>query len=91
MYNDYYLQDISDKMTDNNTYLDNLDSKIDSMILQNNNNNDLVVKSIEEMKYSNNIYLGTLILFVSVIMLAKFLPKKNLRKGWEVKFKWIKI
>lgn len=87
MYNDYYLQVISDKMTDNNTYLDNLDSKVDSMILQNNNNNDLVVKSIEEMKYSNNIYLGTLILFVSVIMLAKFLPKKNLRKGWEVKFK----
>lgn len=87
MYNDYYLQDISNKMTDNNNYLDNLDSKIDSMILQNNNNNDLVVKSIEEMKYSNNIYLGTLILFLSVIMLAKFLPKKNLRKGWEVKFK----
>lgn len=87
MYNDYYLQDISDKMTDNNTYLDDLNSKIDSMILQNNNNNDLVVNSIEEMKYSNNIYLGTLILFVSVIMLAKFLPKKNFKKGWEVKFK----
>lgn len=80
MYNDYFLQEISSKLDDTNSYLD-------TIIHQNNNNNDLLVSAIDRSSYSNNIFLGTCILFLSIIMLYKFLPRKEYRKSWEVKFK----